>query len=83
MADDRFGSFGGGSQGPAGPGGPKDNPSAGIRRDASEFGGSKLFIPGGFQTRQSKVNDASWDDDDMGGPGSMKKSLPPDEDVPF
>ncbi len=86
MVDDRFDSFGGGQShggGGGNAGAPKDNPSAGIRRDTSEFGGSKMFIPGGFQTRQSKVNDASWDDDDMAGGGAPKKSPPPDEDVPF
>jgi hypothetical protein len=57
---------------------------AGIRRDPSEFGGSKLFIPqGGFQTMPSKANDVSWDDEDMGTSTSFKKQAPPDEDVPF
>lgn len=79
LEDTRFNSFGGGNNGS----GPKDDPSAGIRRDPGEFGGSKMFIPGGFQTRPSKMNDASWDDEDMGGGSSIKKNLPPDEDVPF
>ena len=78
---------GGGSGGgfnPAMPAGPKDNPMAGIRRDPSEFGGSKLFIPqGGFQTMPSKVNDVNWDDEDMGTSTSFKKSSHPDEDAPF
>lgn len=80
MEDNRFDSFGGGNGGaPA----PKDNPSAGIRRDAGEFGNSKMFIPGGFQTRSSKMNDTNWDDDDMGPPAGFKKAPPPDDDVPF
>jgi replicative DNA helicase len=88
MEEDRFGSFGGGGgggfDGGAG-GGSKDNPQAGIRRDPSEFGGSKLFIPGGgFQTRSSKANDVNWDEDDMSGGGApFKKTPPPDEDAPF
>ena len=84
MEDNRFDSFGGGNGGGKGgvpPGGPKDNPQAGIRRDTSEFGGSKMFIPGGFQTLQSKVNDVSWDDDDLGTP--VRKNRPPEEDAPF
>lgn len=80
------GSFGGGNNGgnngnfnPAN----KDNPSAGIRRDTSEFGGSKLFIPnGGFQTMQSKANNMNWEDDDLGS-GPIKKTPPPDEDAPW
>src|SRR6202000_1307862 len=55
--EDNFGQFA--PQAPRG-----DNPSAGIGRDTSEFGGSKLFIPPGFQTRSSKANDVNWDDDD-------------------
>ncbi len=92
MEDDQFnaqrgggnsGGFGGGGGGNF-QGGPKDNPSAGIKKDPSEFGGSKLFIPGGgFQTKQSKANNMNWDDDDMGGGGGFKKPLPPDEDAPF
>ncbi len=76
--EDNFGSFA-----PT-PGG--DNPAAGIRRDTSEFGGSKMFVPGGFQTMQSKANDVNWDDDDLGGAGSFtrKPGAPkPDDDVPF
>jgi len=95
MEDNRFDSFGGGNKGGGGNGNGgftpvKDNPQAGIRRDPSEFGGSKMFIPGGlqtpggFQTRQSKVNDANWDDDDMGPPNNFRKPPPPDDgDVPF
>jgi replicative DNA helicase len=80
------GGFGGGNNGGGFGGGnaPKDNPQAGIRRDPSEFGGSKMFIPGGFQTMQSKANNMSWDDDDLGsGPVPFKTGVPPDEDVPF
>ncbi len=64
---------------------PSDNPAAGIRRDTSDFGSSKMFIPSGFQTMQSKANDVNWDDDDMGGPGSTFKKRPGlgDEDAPF
>ena len=85
MEDNRFDSFGGGNGGGGNSGGgaPKDNPQAGIRRDPSEFGGSKLFIPqGGFQTMQSKVNDVNWDDDDISG-APFKKGPSPDEDAPF
>ena len=88
MEDTRFDSFGGGNSGGSGGGGnfgggaPKDNPQAGIRRDTSEFGGSKMFIPGGFQTLPSKVNDTNWDDEDMGG-APFKKPSAPDEDAPF
>jgi len=71
-----------------GGGGRSDNPSAGIGRDTSDFGGSKLFIPGGFQTRSSKANDVNWDDDDLGGNPSAgfnrpSPQGPPDEDAPF
>lgn len=41
-----------------------DNPMAGIRRDPSEFGGSKMFVPGGFQTLPSKANDYRFDEED-------------------
>ncbi len=91
LEDNRFDSFGGGSSHGGGgnsggfSGGPanKDNPQAGIRRDPSEFGGSKMFIPSGFQTMQSKMNDTNWDDED-GGPGTpFKKAPPSDDDVPF
>ena len=77
--EDTFGSFGPAS-GPGG--GNTDNPQAGIRKDTSEFGGSKLFIPGGFQTRPSKANDVNWDDDDMGG-AQFKKPRGGEEDAPF
>jgi hypothetical protein len=43
-----------------------------------------MFIPGGFQTMQSKANSMNWDEDDLGsGPAPFKKNIPPDEDVPF
>lgn len=61
-------------------GGGNSNPYAGIRRDPSEFGGSKMFVPGGFQTRPSAANDVNWDDDST--PTPVRKT-PPDEDVPF
>jgi replicative DNA helicase len=69
-----------------------DNPSAGIRKDASGFGGdSKLFVPSGFQTMPSKANDVNWDDtDDFGGKpfnkglGSSFSADPNfDDDAPF
>ena len=72
--DDGFGNTGGGGFQPF-----NDNPQAGIRRDPSEFGGSKLFIPGGFQTMPSKVNDRSWDEDDNG-PSAPQTD---DEGAPF
>ena len=62
---------------------PNDNPAAGIRRDASEFGGSKMFVPGGFQTMQSKANDQNWDDDEPGGSPFTRKPDNTDGDVPF
>jgi replicative DNA helicase len=85
MEDDRFNSFGGGGGSNFGGGAPsKDNPQAGIRRDPSEFGGSKMFIPGGFQVRSSKANDVNWDEDDMSGGGNtFKKNIPPEEEAPF
>ncbi len=68
MPNDDFGGFdgghGGGGNMPAG-----DNPQAGIRgRDNSDFGGSKMFIPSGFQTLPSKANDVNFDDDDLNKP---------------
>jgi len=84
------GNFGGGNFGGGNAAGgnnfnaARDNPSAGIRRDTSDFGGSKLFIPGGgFQTKQSKANDMNWDEDDMMGGGLPKRPAPPEEDAPF
>jgi replicative DNA helicase len=63
---------------------PRDNPSAGIRRDTSDFGGSKIFLQAdGFQTKQSKANDMNWDEDDMMGGGLPKRPAPPEEDAPF
>jgi replicative DNA helicase len=65
-----------------------DNPQAGIRRntppDTSEFGGSKMFIPGGFQTLPSKANDYNFEDDDMPAPFKQKPDTTQgDEDAPF
>jgi len=76
LEEGNFGNFSGGFT-------PGDNPRAGIPRDTSEFGGSKLFIPsGGFQTRGSKANDVSWDDDDLN--SKISKPRPPDdEEQPF
>lgn len=66
----------------------KDNPSAGIRRDPSDFNkDTKLFIEGGaFQIMQSKANDINWDDDlGPSAPPPSRNRLPPtpDDDVPF
>ncbi|MBS1628995.1 MAG: replicative DNA helicase [Bacteroidetes bacterium] len=61
-------------------GGMSPNPQAGIPRDTSGFGGSKLFIPGGFQTLPSKANDISWDDDEGHHPTSGSNDP---EDVQF
>ena len=58
-----------------------DNPQAGIRRDPSEFGGSKMFIPGGFTTLPSKANNINTDDDDIAPP--FKQSGNTEDDVPF
>lgn len=87
--DSGFGSGGGFPPG-AGSGGFKpagDNPQAGIRRDPGEFGGSKMFIPGGFQTMPSKANDYNFDDDDMPPPSQFRMPPPgqagPDDDAPF
>lgn len=71
-----------------------DNPQAGIRRDASGFGDSKLFIPGGnaggFQTMPSKANKVNWDEEDGGNTPNKGKGLgggfssdPMDEEAPF
>ena len=80
-----FGGFGGGNFGGGGGGfTPGDNPQEGIRRDPSEFGGSKMFIPGGFQTLPSKANNYSFDDDDdMSTPFKKTDSGIKDEDIPF
>jgi replicative DNA helicase len=63
-----------------------ENPQAGIRRndppDTSEFGGSKMYIPGGFQTMPSKANDYNFDDDDMPKPFKQKPGQS-EEDAPF
>lgn len=64
-----------------------DNPQAGLRgRDASDFGGSKMFIPGGFQTLPSKANDYNFDDEDPGQappPPFRQGNNFPEEDAPF
>ncbi len=61
-----------------------DNPKAGISRDPSEFGGSKLFIPGGFQTMQSKANDMQWDDEEGGGGSPLPRGgNGEDDETPF
>lgn len=98
LPDDDFGggfngNFGGGNFGGGGggftpaPPSPGDNPSAGIRRDRndmSDFGGSKMFIPGGFQTMPSKANDFNFDDDlPPSSPFIKRPNLGPDEDAPF
>ncbi|HXS36664.1 MAG TPA: replicative DNA helicase [Flavipsychrobacter sp.] len=58
-----------------------DNPQAGIRRDPSEFGGSKMFIPNGFQTLPSKANNFNWDDEENTPP--KKNNQQNDEEQPF
>jgi replicative DNA helicase len=90
LEDNNFGGgFGGGGNFGGGSGGggfmpSNDNPQAGIRRDPSEFGGSKLFIPGGgFQTMQSKANDMNWDDDDSTQPPNKFNKPKTDDDIPF
>ncbi|MBL7720124.1 MAG: replicative DNA helicase [Flavipsychrobacter sp.] len=61
-----------------------DNPQAGIKRDPSEFGGSKMFVQGGYQTLQSKANDYNFDDDDQQPPFKKPGSTAGnDDDVPF
>jgi replicative DNA helicase len=100
LPDDNFGGFGGGNFGGGGgnsgfdrPSGGNfrplnDNPQAGIKGrnqpDTSEFGGSKMFIPGGFQTMPSKANDYNFDDDDMPPPFKQKPNTSQqDDDIPF
>jgi len=67
--------------------GPTPNPHAGIKRDYSDFSGSKMFIPGGFQTHNR--NNVNWDDDTVGKvPGwedkpDTKRNKSLDEDAPF
>ncbi|NDC41046.1 MAG: replicative DNA helicase [Chitinophagia bacterium] len=77
--EDSFGNFTGA------PPTKSDDPQAGIRgRDNSDFGGSKLYVPSGFQTLQSKANDVNWDDDDISSPPPprpRKDSF--DDEVPF
>ncbi len=77
LPDDNFG--GGGFGGGGGFTPTPDNPMAGIRRDTSGFGGSKMFVPGGFQTLPSKANDLKWDDEDLNSSTPFK----PDEETPF
>ncbi len=85
MPDDNFGG-GGGFGGPGGGGGgftpTPDNPMAGIRRDTSDFGGSRMFVPGSFQTLPSKANNLSWDDEDIHGDAPFGPT-PADDDTPF
>lgn len=58
-----------------------ENPMAGLRRDPSEFGGSKMFIQGGFQTLPSKANSINLDDDELTPP--FKQGGGTMDDVPF
>ncbi len=83
LPDDGFGDDGGGGGFTPFKEGP--NPQAGIRRDPSEFGGSKLFIPNGFQTMPSKANNVNWDDEDgLSLRQPFRKSNPDDDDqAPF
>lgn len=77
----------GGHMIPSGGGGNRpfmDNPQAGIRKDPSDFGGSKMFISGGFQTMPSKANDYNFDEDEPPSGGFKGlKGRDPDEEVPF
>lgn len=61
-------------------GGMGNNPQAGIPKDPSGFGGSKLYIPGGFQTLPSKANDVHWDDDEG---QNTKPPFNNEEDIQF
>jgi replicative DNA helicase len=98
LPTDEFGNptrdFGGGGAGGGGGFNPQqmDNPQAGIRRDSSGFGDSKMFIAGGFQTMPSKANNVNWDGDDYDQeppppgfkkPGSSLNNNPLDEEAPF
>lgn len=90
LPDNDFGGggFGGGNFGGGGSGGGgfkpfNDNPQAGIRKDPSEFGDSKLFIQGGFQTLQSKANSMNWDDEGDEPPFKKPGSGMLDEEAPF
>lgn len=62
-----------------------DNPQAGLRhRDLSEFGGSKMLIPGGFQTLPSKANNFNFEEDeDITPPFKKPNQQEPEEDTPF
>lgn len=57
-----------------------DNPKAGIDRDPSDFGGSKMYIKGGFQTMPSRANDVNWEDEDYNTRSGHPEE---DEDTPF
>jgi replicative DNA helicase len=90
LPDNDFGGggFGGGNFGGGGNGGGgfkpfNDNPQAGIRKDPSEFGDSKLFIQGGFQTLQSKANSMNWDDEGDEPPFKKPGTGMLDEEAPF
>lgn len=77
------GNFGGGGNGGGGFKPFNDNPQAGIRKDPSEFGDSKLFIQGGFQTLQSKANNMNWDDEGDEPPFKKPGTGMLDEEAPF
>lgn len=86
MEDEGFGFGGFGSGGNFGGGGqpfnPADNPRAGLKnRDTSDFGGSKMFIQGGFQTLPSKASNYNLDDDDFNRPSAKPEEG--FEDTPF
>lgn len=89
LPDDFNGFGGGGNFGGGGgftPFNPGDNPRAGIpqSRDTSDFGGSKMFIQGGFQTMPSKASNYNFEDDEPQGPSPfIKRPSNPDEDAPF
>ncbi len=82
--EDRFDSYSNQGGGADTKGFSKDNPMAGIKKDTSDFGGSKVFIPSGFQTRQSKANDMSWDEtDDVKNTLTKPNKNNSMDDVPF
>ncbi|MBS1588109.1 MAG: replicative DNA helicase [Bacteroidetes bacterium] len=78
----RGGTNGGGMQpGPH----PGDNPQAAFRnRDVSNFGDSKMYLPGNFQTMPSKASQYDFsDEDDLTPPFKRPGSAPSSEDTPF
>jgi len=56
------------------------NPQAGMPRDTSGFGGSKLYVQPNYQTMPSKANDIQFDGDDA---NDTRHSDSHDEEAPF